>query len=79
MEHPRPSSGYNRAMGTIAVVVGRIAGTLAVLALLGAWIATARGGPVLGMSEQHLFNDAIVLTLMSIAGLLDGIVHRRAV
>lgn len=69
---------YNRVMGTWAIVGARVAGTLAFLALIGAWLATMRGGPVLGMSEQHLFNDAIVLSLFAIAGLLDGIVHRQA-
>jgi len=68
---------YNRVMGTWAIAGARVVGILAILALLGAWLATWRGGQVLGLSEQHLFNDAIVLTLMSIAGLLDGIVHRR--
>ena len=65
-------------MGTWAIVGARIAGTLAFLALLGAWAATVRGGAFLGLTEQHLFDDAIVLALFSIAGLLDGIVHRQA-
>ena len=60
-----------------AIVGARVAGTLAFLALLGAWMAALRGGTFLGLSEQHLFNDAIVLSLMGIAGLLDGIVHRQ--
>jgi hypothetical protein len=85
--HPADTSGrfgagkyprYNRVMGTWAVIGARVAGTLAVLALIGAWIATLRGGTFLGFTEQHLFNDAIVLSLFSIAGLLDGLVHRQA-
>lgn len=71
-------SGYNRILGTWAIVGARIVGTLALLALLAAWTATRRGGVFLGLTEQHLFNDAIVLTLFAILGLLDGIVHRQA-
>ena len=69
---------YNHIMGNFAVVFARIAGTLAFLALLGAWAAAMRGGTFLGFTEQHLFNDAIVLSLFAIAGLLDTIVHRQA-
>lgn len=77
---PRPGRlpRYNHVLGNCAVVVARIAGTFAFLALLGAWAATMRGGTFLGFTEQHLFNDAIVLSLFSIAGLLDAIVHRKA-
>lgn len=47
------------------------------LALLGAWLATWRGGPVLGLSEEHLFRDATVLTLVGVAFLVDALVHER--
>ena len=60
-----------------AIYLGRFCGLLAVLALLGAWATQLTGGPVLGMSQQHLFNDAIVLSLFSIAGLLDGLLHSK--
>ncbi|MDO8504207.1 MAG: hypothetical protein Q7S60_06040 [bacterium] len=36
------------------------------LALFGAWIAGASGS-VLGFSQQHLYSDAIVLTLIGIS------------
>lgn len=78
MDAQRSLSSYNRWMGTFAIVGARVLGTLAFLALLSAWMAAWRGGRFLGLSEQHLFNDAIVLSLMGIAGLLDGILHRQS-
>jgi hypothetical protein len=60
----------------IMTAIGRALLALAFLSLLGAWIAAVRGGPVLWATEQHAFNDAIVLALLGIACLLDGIVHR---
>ena len=58
---------------------GRFFGLLALLALLGAWITQVTGQPLFGMSQQHLFNDAIVMSLFCIAGLLDGIVHSKQI
>ncbi len=45
---------------------------LAFLALLGAWLTGLTGGSLLGLSEQHLFYDAIVLSLFGIGMHLDG-------
>ena len=45
---------------------------LAFLALLGAWLAELTGGSLLGLSQQHLFYDAIVLSLFGIGMYLDG-------
>lgn len=47
----------------------RIAGIWGTLALIGAWGA-GESGTFLGFSQQHLYNDAIVLTLISISALL---------
>ena len=58
-----------------AIYVGRFSGVLALIALLGAWITQLKGGPLFGASQQHLFNDAIVLSLFCIAGLVDALVH----
>lgn len=57
--------------------IARAAIVLGFLALLGAWLATWRGGPVLGLSEEHLFRDATVLMLLGIAFLVDALVHER--
>ena len=43
-----------------------VSGIIGVLALIGAWIATTQGS-FLGLSEEHLFNDAKSLFLASIA------------
>ena len=66
-------------MGSIAkkatpsfVYLGRLFFVLATLALLGAWL-TQLGGPVLVMSQQHLFNDAIVLSFFGIGMFLDAL------
>lgn len=64
-------------MTKIAIGLGRLCGLLAFLALVGAWVTQLTGGTLLGMSQQHLFNDAMVLALFSIAGLLDGLLHSK--
>jgi len=60
------------------VYLGRIFFVLAILALLGAWITQLTAdGKLLGMSQQHLFNDAIVLSLFGIGMFLDALWHSR--
>jgi hypothetical protein len=60
-----------------AVYLGRIFLTLAFLALLGAWLTQLTGAPLLGMSQQHLFNDATVLALLGLGMFLDALWHAR--
>lgn len=62
-----------------AVYVGRVLLTLALLALLGAWLTQLTGAPLLGMSQQHLFNDAMTLALLGIGMFLDALWHARSV
>lgn len=45
-----------------SIIVGIVGG----LALVGAW-AAGESGAILGLSQDHLFNDAIVLELIAIA------------
>lgn len=45
---------------------------LAFLATLGAWLTEFTGGELLGLSQQHLFFDAIVLSLFGIGMYLDA-------
>jgi hypothetical protein len=54
--------------------LGRLAGVWGALALIGAWIA-GDGGTALGFSQQHLYNDAIVLTLISISAMVCAMVY----
>lgn len=62
----------------IAATIGRIAIMLGVLALVGAWITQlAEAG--LHLSQQHLFFDAIALTLLGIAWLVDAQLHARGI
>lgn len=46
--------------------VSIVTGIWGVLTLIAAWIAS-EGGTAFGFSQSHLFNDAIVLTLISIS------------
>lgn len=59
------------------VYLGRVFFALAFLALLGAWFTQLTGGTLLGMSQQHLFNDAIVLSLFGIGMFVDALWHAR--
>jgi len=54
--------------------IARILGIWGGFALVGAWVAGEKG-TFLGFSQQHLYNDAIVLTLISIAALLCAILY----
>lgn len=59
------------------VYVGRLLLTLAFFALLGAWLTQVTGGAIVGFTQQHLFNDAIALSLLGIGSFLDAFWHSR--
>ena len=61
------------------VYLGRVFFALAFGSLLGAWLTQLTGGTLFGMSQQHLFNDAIVLSLFGIGMFLDALWHSRNV
>lgn len=63
----------------IFVYIGRILLALAFFALLGAWLTELTGGPIMGFTQQHLFNDAIALALLGIGSFLDAFWHSRNV
>ena len=67
----------NKKATPIMVNLGRIFFVLAVLSLLGAWLTQLTGGTLLGMNQQHFFNDAIVLSLFGIGMFLDALWHSR--
>jgi len=56
--------------------ISAVAGVVGLLAIFGAWMATANGS-FLGMSEQHLFNDAISLLLASVAFGIGTLIHLK--
>jgi hypothetical protein len=57
-------------------VLSIIAGFLGIIALLGAWYAS-KNSSAFGMSEAHLFNDAMVLILIAIWIQLATIHHMK--
>ena len=61
------------------VNAGRVLLLLELLALFGAWITQLTGATLLGMAQQHLFNDAIALALLAIGMFLDAFWHDRNV
>jgi hypothetical protein len=52
----------SKLMHVMSILIGIVGG----LALVGAW-AAPESGTFLGISQGHLFNDAIVLELVAIA------------
>lgn len=61
------------------VAFGRVCLVLSFLKFVGAWLSELSGGAVLGFSQQHLFSDAIVFSLLGIGLLLDALWHDRRV
>ena len=59
-------------MHGVSIVTGIFGG----IALIGAWIA-GENGTVLGFSQSHLFNDAIVLTLIGVSAGVCAIYRRQ--
>ena len=66
--------------GASAMVwIGRVFLLLSFAALIGAWLSETGDREFLGLSQQHLFSDAIVLALLGIASMLDAFWHARRV
>lgn len=61
------------------VYLGRLFLALAFLALLDAWLTQLTNVTILGISQQHLFNDAIALSLLGIGMVIDAFWHSRNV
>jgi len=64
---------------TTAATLGRVALIGAFLALIGAWYTQISNSSLFGMSQIHLFSDAIVLSLLGIAGLIDAQLHAKKI
>ena len=56
--------------------VSIVAGIWGVLALIGAWLA-GQNGTIWGFTQQHCYNDAIVLTLISISAGVCALYRRQ--
>ena len=57
-------------------LISIIVGIVGALALFGAW-STGENGNFLGLSQGHLFNDAIVLELIAIAASICTLVRMQ--
>lgn len=57
--------------------VSLIAAILGVVAFIGASFAALTGGPIIGLSEEHLFNDTASLLLLSIAFGIGTLIHMQ--
>jgi Na+-transporting methylmalonyl-CoA/oxaloacetate decarboxylase gamma subunit len=66
-----------RSAGRFFVGLARVLVALSFLALFGAWVTQATGGQIFGMTQQHLFSDAIVLALLGIGCFIDAWWHAR--
>lgn len=53
-----------------------VAAVWGVLALVGAWLA-GENGTIFGFTQEHCFNDAIVLTLISISAGICALYRRQ--
>lgn len=71
------SPDKNARRAVFFVNLGRLFIAFALLALFGAWVTEFRPGPLFGMTQEHLFNDAQTLALIGIAFLLDSLLHTK--
>jgi hypothetical protein len=58
------------------IKLGRTLSILSILAFVLTWFVGS-DGVLLGRNASHLFNDAIVLGILSIFFLLDGYIHSK--
>lgn len=59
------------------ISLGRVLLVLSFIALASAWITEIRGGPLFGLTQQHLFYDAIALGVLGIGCLVDSMLHAK--
>lgn len=65
--------------GRPTAYLARVLIALAFLALAGAWITQLTDRTLMGMNQQHCFDDAGTLALLGIALFLDAFWHARRV
>jgi peptidoglycan/LPS O-acetylase OafA/YrhL len=66
------------AMAAFFRYMGRFFLALAFLALISAWMLQLSGTTLLGVTQEHLFNDAIVLALLGIGLLIDALTQSKS-
>jgi hypothetical protein len=59
-----------------ALTLGRILLTVAFLSLIGAWLNQLFNFSPFGMTQQHMFNDSMALSLLGIGMLIDAAFHK---
>ena len=59
------------------ISLGRVLLFLSFLALAAAWITQIRGASLFGMTQEHLFFDAIALGVLGIGCLVDSMLHAK--
>lgn len=57
--------------------IGRVLLLMSFVALVSAWASELFDRPVFGLTQQHLFFDAIALAVLGIGCLLDSMLHAR--
>ena len=57
------------------VILARVLLGLGFLSVVFAWISELTGGEFFGLSQDHLFSDATVLSLLAIGCFLDAAWH----
>lgn len=67
----------NKKIGSTSWTIGRIAGFLALIALVCAWMTEITNKSILGMDQQHLFFDSIALSLIGIGSMIDALLHSK--
>ena len=64
-------------LARLSSIVARVLFLLALLTLIGAWTTQLTGGTLLGMNQQHLFNDTFAFALLGIGSFLDALWHSK--
>ncbi|MBX9694871.1 MAG: hypothetical protein K2Z81_20955 [Cyanobacteria bacterium] len=78
IETGRPT-GAEIVGSKVFAMLGRILLAISCFALIQAWVVPVFSGTILGMSQQLLFTDAIILALLGCGFLLDAGLHSRGI
>ena len=54
---------------------GRTLLIVSAISLLGAWLSQLTQSTILGMTQEHLFNDTIATALLGIGLIIDSMIH----